>query len=222
MGVRASSGCGVGSPAFGLLRVATVSKGSLQTVAVAHGGLDRTYLVFRPRSIAEERPPLIVEFHGMTACAENSFLYTGWIDQAVAAGAVLVWPQSTELLGINPVSGEADPLLTSWNAGYLPVPAVAAGIDDVGFAVAIIRNLTAATGGEADAGRVYVVGHSNGAAMAQRVAYQHAEIVTAVATHSVRVPDVLYGGGVASLLCPPPVTMALIPRGAGAFLVVAT
>jgi len=109
----------------------------------------------------------------------NHQSYSGWRDVAAQDGVVVVWPQgATELAG-------ARDKVPSWNAGRC-CGAAAFGlpeIDDVGFLRKLAASV-AATHGADLASHVYWAGHSNGCAMAQRMAAEAPEIVAAVGCHA--------------------------------------
>ncbi|PYN17937.1 MAG: hypothetical protein DMD76_30320, partial [Candidatus Rokuibacteriota bacterium] len=67
----------------------------------------------------------------------------------------------------------------AWNAGTCCGQAQTAHADDVGFTLAILRDL--ARDLPLDRTRVYATGHSNGAMMAYRLAAEAAEKVAAIA-----------------------------------------
>ncbi len=68
----------------------------------------------------------------------------------------------------------------TWNAGRCCAPASAAGVDDVAFVVALLDRLE--TTYPVDVRRVYVVGHSNGAMLAQRLGCEESRRFVAVAS----------------------------------------
>ena len=130
-----------------------------------HGDLDRRYLLCQPRPEASGLP-LVVELHGRGIDPGMFDRWTGYGELAEAEGFVLAMPYA--LHGV-------------WNDGRFNGPGWSGleAVDDVGFVLAIADELIAA--GTVDAGRVYLVGMSNGAAMAGRLAWQHADRFAAVA-----------------------------------------
>jgi polyhydroxybutyrate depolymerase len=143
------------------------------------GGLRRCwYYYVSERAIDRSvNVPLIVHLHGAGGCA--SLPAVGWGTIADDAGLVVVWPQGTEhplptapgflpdflkdLLGLS---------VTCWNDGTGLFGAETAGIDDVGFLEAMLSELFFTVPVSIDVKRVYMMGHSNGATMAQRFALQ--------------------------------------------------
>jgi polyhydroxybutyrate depolymerase len=107
-------------------------------------------------------------------------------------------------------------VLLTFNAGNTCCgPAQRQGVDDVGFAVAVLADVARRT--RVDPRRVYATGHSNGAMMAYRLASERADLIAAIAPvagamslhrfspsrevpvmhiHSVDDPRALYEGGV--------------------------
>ncbi len=129
------------------------------------GGVQRAYVIVRAANIDPARPAaLVIALHGYTLTPAWMESNTGFDDEAISGGFVVVYPQ-----GIN----------NSWNAGSCCG-------HNTGDDVAFIRDLidTLVGGGGIDRSRVYVTGMSNGAAMAQRVACELADRVAAVASIS--------------------------------------
>lgn len=178
--------------AFDALQVytQTIYPGSFETKTMNMDGMDREYYIFTPKSVLEERASnpnyrerMMVEIHGLTSCAEFNPFYTKWLPIASAEGFVLVLPVGTQFDGINPLTQEFGRSISSWNAGLIDFPSALNGVDDSKFIKKIVTDMTG-PGGIADATRVFIAGHSNGAAMAQRVAYESPELFAAIATHS--------------------------------------
>jgi len=140
---------------------------------IEHGGLQRCWFTFVPKSLAANSfSPLVVDMHGWGGCAFGLSEYSGWKEKAEENGFFLAWPQGTEW------NKER-----AWNAGTRCCGGAAAeGIDDVGFIRKVVRKSAAAF--NVDLSRVYMAGHSNGCAMAQRMAAQSSDIVAAVACHA--------------------------------------
>ncbi|CAB9520345.1 depolymerase [Seminavis robusta] len=125
--------------------------------------------------------PLIVDLHGAGGCASLPSLGSGTIVDT--AGLVVAWPQGIkkplpyvpwiipelilDVLGLS---------VTSWNDGTGLFGAELAGVDDVGFLEIMIAEILARSnpdyGVNIARARIYMIGHSNGATMAQRFALQ--------------------------------------------------
>ena len=168
---------------------------------ITHGGLSRCWYTYAPISTSTSlaKVPLVIALHGTYGCA--SLPAMGWGSKAEENGFIVVWPQST---AHRPPFGP--PMeRTEWNDGGAYTEAEKAGIDDLGFIRSLIERMLLVDG-RIDANRVYLtgsrdvpnasshslttnttytlpcklIGHSNGAVMAQRVALQSSGLVAAV------------------------------------------
>ena len=116
--------------------------------------------------MADDHPPLVLQLHGRGVDPVTFDRWTGFSALADEAGFVLAMPQAV---------GEI------WNDGryhggrWRSVEEV----DDVGYLLAVVTD--ACERASADPGRVYVVGMSNGAVMAGRLACEHADRLAGVA-----------------------------------------
>lgn len=128
-----------------------------------HGGLERPYLLRLP----EPRPigpvPVVIELHGRGIPPASFDRWTGFSGMADVAGFALAMPGAIEEI---------------WSDGRGiarrgPEP------DDIGYLVDVIDDAIGRSGG--DPARVYVVGMSNGATMAGRLATERPDRITAVA-----------------------------------------
>lgn len=177
------------------------------TITLNQDGRRRSYIVHVPPGGRPAAPrALLVAFHGGGGHAAQFQSDAGLDRLADREGVVVVYPNGTGRL--------AQRLLT-FNAGkdccgY----AHDQGVDDVGFAAAVVADVSGRT--PIDRRRVYATGHSNGAIMAYRLAAERAELVAAIAPvagamsvetfrpsrpvavmhiHSVDDPRALYDGG---------------------------
>jgi polyhydroxybutyrate depolymerase len=134
-------------------------------VPLIQDGIDRPYLLQVPPTAgtAESRLPLVLELHGRGIGAETFDRMTGFGALAGEEGFVLALPSAV---------GEI------WNDGREAAPK-GRRPDDVGYLTAVIDDATARL--PIDPGRIYVVGMSNGATMAGRLACELAERIAAVA-----------------------------------------
>ena len=134
-------------------------------------GRDRFYLKYKPSGIATaSNYPLVIELHGLSACATNLYSYSGWKVKADENTFILVTPQGVS---------------RSWNAGRCcgqPREAKL-DVDDVSFLRTVARQVIEAEPG-IDPTRIYFAGHSTGCMMAQRMAIEASDLVAAVACHS--------------------------------------
>ncbi len=126
--------------------------------------LGRTYCVHLPAA-PKAGLPVVLLLHGYMSNGESQSRYFD-LDSAVdRRGFILVKPNGTP---------DASGALY-WNAGIHLVPG---GPDDVGYLTAVLRDVV--TVFSADASRIFVVGHSNGAFMANRLACARSERVAAM------------------------------------------
>ncbi|HTO13406.1 MAG TPA: alpha/beta fold hydrolase [Candidatus Binatia bacterium] len=165
----------------------------------------RTFVVHVPREDARRPWPIVVAFHGGGGNATGFQKYAGLDAIADREGFVVVYPDGT---------GRQGRRLLTWNAGGCCGSAQADGVDDVAFALAVLKRLAGDL--PLDRTRVYVTGHSNGGMLAYRVAAEASERIAAVASvagmmavtrfaparpvpvlhiHSVDDPRALYRGG---------------------------
>ena len=170
------------------------------------GSRQRTYLVHLPPGFAErEKLPALLAFHGGGGSAQGFQKYAGLDAVADREGFVVVYPDGSGRLGRR---------LLTWNAGGCCGPAREDRVDDVGYALRVLADLSRDL--PLDRTRVYATGHSNGAMMAYRLAAEAADRIAAIAPvagamqvasfqpsrpvpvlhiHSVDDPRALYAGG---------------------------
>lgn len=180
-------------------------------LALRHGGRMRTYLLHvPPRRDLDRALPLVLSFHGGGSRARDHKAWSGLDRVADRGGFLAVYPDGTGLLRRN---------LLTWNAGTCCGYAHRHGVDDVGFALAVLADVARRT--PVDHTRVYATGMSNGAMMSYRLAVEASERVAAIAPvagamvvesfaptrpvpvmhfHSVDDPRAPYGGGTGPLL----------------------
>lgn len=129
-------------------------------------GVAREYRLFVPSSVREGVPaPLVIGMHGGFGNAAQFARSSGFDDEAERGGFIAVYPQG---LGRVP----------TWNGGACCGYAARNDVDDVGFISALIDEVAA--GYPVDLGRVYAVGHSNGAIMAFRLACELSDRIAAI------------------------------------------
>jgi len=147
------------------LAAQTFSSSSPQVRYMTAGGVQRAYAIVRPAAIDPAHPaPLVIALHGYTLTSSWMESNTGFDQEGARAGFVVVYPQG---------------IRNSWNAGGCCGHNTG---NDVGFIRELIDRLVRSGG--VDPHRVFVTGMSTGAAMAQRVACELADRVTAVASVS--------------------------------------
>lgn len=149
-----SAGCGV----------STVGPGGHAGLTIVHGGMTRSYDLFVPPAHDGQTPvPLVVNFHGWTQTPADQAEFSQMNGTATERGFVVAYPAGIE---------------TSWNAGLCCGGAQSQGIDDVGFARAVVAQL--GTTLCVDERRVYATGHSNGAFLSHRLACEAADVFAAI------------------------------------------
>jgi polyhydroxybutyrate depolymerase len=173
---------------------------------VEHAGRERSYRLHVPPQRGARPLPLVLAFHGGGGNARGFQRYAGLDPLADRDGFLVAYPNgSHRWLGQR---------LLTWNAGDCCGYAAEAGVDDVGFALAVLEHVAAQV--PVDRARVYATGHSNGAMMSYRLAAEASERIAAIAPvagaaasdglparplpvlhiHSVDDPRALYAGGV--------------------------
>jgi polyhydroxybutyrate depolymerase len=130
---------------------------------IEHDGRQRTYRLFVPADIGSGYP-LVVALHGGLGSGEQFASASGYDEVAAREGFAVIYP---------------DGYRRTWNGGGCCGRAVAEDVDDVGFLVSLIEQLTQEL--PIDPERVFMTGHSNGAIMTFRVACERSDLVAAVA-----------------------------------------
>jgi polyhydroxybutyrate depolymerase len=139
-----------------------------ETITIKSGGRDRFALVHLPEH-QTTLLPVVIALHGSSSSAETLQAETGFDGTADRNEFIIVYPEGLR------INGEQ-----SWNSGECCEPATSAAVDDVAFIRDLIDHLKATY--PIDATRVFVTGHSNGAIMAQKLACQLTDRITAVAS----------------------------------------
>jgi polyhydroxybutyrate depolymerase len=170
------------------------------------GSRTRTYLVHLPPRFSERGAlPILLAFHGGGGSAQGFQKYAGLDAVADLEGFAVVYPDGSGRLGRR---------LLTWNAGGCCGSAREDRVDDVGFALRLLGDLSRDL--PLDRTRIYATGHSNGAMMAYRLGAEAADRIAAIApvagamqvaslspakplpvlhVHSVDDPRALYAGG---------------------------
>ena len=143
---------------------ATVRPPSVQHRQLTLDGQSRSYRLFVPPTLdLDHESPLVLVLHGGGNTGE-SMVQTAQFDREASAGGFLVaYPEGLE---------------RSWNAGFCCGRATVAGVDDIGFLIAMIDQVAADV--KVDSGRVFAVGVSNGAMMAYRLACERSDRIAGV------------------------------------------
>jgi polyhydroxybutyrate depolymerase len=151
---------------------ATCDTASLFTPGVHTGitvdvdGVSRSYDLFVPtRYDPTADAPLVVNFHGLFGSPSQQAEFSQFDGAAEDHGMLVAYPE-----GIG----------ASFNAGVCCGQASANGVDDVGFARALVADVSAKMC--VDPRRVYATGMSNGGHMAHRLACEAADLFAAAAS----------------------------------------
>jgi len=134
------------------------------SIPLTHDGRNRPYLLQVPRTMAAGRLPLLLELHGRGIDAAQFDRLTGFGSLADELGLVVAMPSAVAEV---------------WNDGRSHSPKWAREPDDVGYLAAVMDDVCARSA--IDSARIYVVGMSNGAVMAGRLACTLSERIAAVA-----------------------------------------
>lgn len=130
-------------------------------------GLKRCWELHIPEGKLENIP-LIIDLHGWQSSPQIHREISGFDKLALNEKVFVAWPYGIK---------------NSWNAGKKCCePASITKVDDVGFLKSLITKLV--QDNPIDVTRIYVSGFSNGCAMAQRLAVEASDLITAVACMS--------------------------------------
>jgi len=133
-----------------------------ESVKIAHQGRERRYLLHAPPS--RSRPaPLVLVFHGGSETPEHMEEISGFSALADRRGFVVAYPEAVE---------------RAWADGRNSTHAEQIGVDDVGFARAIVADISRRI--DVDRTRVYATGPSNGGIFSVRVGCEAADLVAAI------------------------------------------
>lgn len=119
--------------------------------------------------VAGQEYPLVLLLHGYGASGLVQTAYLGLGDVAVDPGAFFLAPEGT-------VDGSGRRF---WNASDACCGEGGPEVDDVAYLGGLIDDVAAAW--PVDPGQVFVIGHSNGAFMAYRLACDRADVITGIA-----------------------------------------
>ncbi|MCQ2280362.1 MAG: T9SS type A sorting domain-containing protein [Bacteroidales bacterium] len=156
------------------------------TKTINHGGTDRQYLEYVPSSYNASTPaPVLFVLHGLGDDMANMFNASGFRSIANQHGWIIVTPQALEA-NIS-LLGQTMSIGTAWNSGVSASLlgnniVINDGVDDSGLMMAILDDLIANY--NVDQSKVYVTGFSMGGFMANRLAIEHGDRITAIASVS--------------------------------------
>ncbi|MEO7363518.1 MAG: PHB depolymerase family esterase [Gemmatimonadaceae bacterium] len=138
------------------------------TFRIQFGNKNREYIIHVPVG-ASTALPLLLAFHGGGGEAAGFQHYAGLDAVSDREKFFVVYPYGT---GVFPQR------LLTWNSGECCSYGMKNNVDDVGFAISVIDDVTRRT--RVDTKRIYATGHSNGAMMSYWLAAEHAERIAAI------------------------------------------
>lgn len=163
------------------------------TKTMMWGDVERQYLEYVPTSYDASTPaPVLFVLHGLGDDMTNMFNASGFRNVANQHGWIVVTPQALD--ASVSLFGQSMSIGTAWNSGVSANVLgsniiVNDGVDDSGLMMAILDDLIAHY--NVDQSRVFVTGFSMGGFMANRLAIEHADRVTAIASVSGTVGNVV-------------------------------
>jgi polyhydroxybutyrate depolymerase len=148
-----------------------------------HEGRRRTAVIFIPKTEQVPRAgwTIVMMLHGAGGSSKNVIESTGWAELGEKEGFITIFPDGTARNEKRQQSFLGNP--QTWNSGGKQSlaagesSATAKNVDDVGFLVTLIDRVRHEC--KIDPRRIYVAGHSNGAGMAYRFAFERSDIVAA-------------------------------------------
>ncbi|MBA2544154.1 MAG: hypothetical protein H0V17_31205, partial [Deltaproteobacteria bacterium] len=111
------------------------------------------------------RAPIVLNIHGLSSSGADQAELTHMIESSNAHGFIAVHP-----------NGTGSP--RGWNGGDCCNPAAASNVDDAAFIAKVIDEVEATLCADAD--RIYAIGMSNGAFLANRLACELADRIAAI------------------------------------------
>jgi polyhydroxybutyrate depolymerase len=140
------------------------AKAQQKNESITIDGLKREFITYIPAGIRnQDKPPIIISLHGRLGTAAGQMKFADFKPIADREKIIIVCPQGID---------------RSWNDGR-GTPANAKGINDVKFIDQLITYITNTY--NADAGRIYVTGMSNGGFMTSRLACELNNRIAAIA-----------------------------------------
>lgn len=147
-------------------------KGQSTGYELVVGGINRSYIVYKPMVPDTKKIPLMIVLHGGTGNAVHMEKVTGMNDVADTGQFIVAYP--------NGIGGRFafNKDRRTWNAGRCCGQAVKQNVDDVVFIKKLIEDINSRF--SIDTRRVYVTGMSNGAMMAYRLACEIPDKIAAI------------------------------------------
>lgn len=153
---------------------ALAESGRTESISLYVDGAVRSALVRRPATPSSAKAPLVLALHGSDGSAADLERITGYDEVADREGFFVVYADGL------PIDIGAGFVSRSWNSGECCEPATSAQVDDVSFLATLLDMVLRRY--PVDASRIFVVGHSNGAIMAQLVACRLADRLAGIAS----------------------------------------
>lgn len=155
-----------GAPPSDCANASLFEPGMTNGITVDVDGVERTYDLFVPTGYDATTPtPLVLNFHGLLGSPSQQVDFSQFNGAAESHGMLVAYPA-----GIG----------ASFNAGSCCGQAATDGVDDVGFARALVQDVALKMC--VDPRRVYATGMSNGGHMAHRLACEAADVFAAAAS----------------------------------------
>ena len=137
---------------------------------LSSGGKTRKFILRVPKGYDGSRAvPVVMVLHGLSGSAEAAEAYTRMADKADKEGFVAVFPD-----------GLGNPGYQGWNVGWINLTFLNPAPDDVSFLTAVLDQVEKEV--NADKSREFVVGHSNGAFMANLLGAKLGSRLAAIAS----------------------------------------
>jgi len=135
-------------------------------------GSRRYYLLHIPKHYdLSEKAPLVLVLHGAFSTPKQVEERSGFSELADREGFLVAYPS-----GAYGIFG----FLKHWNAGHCCGKAARDGIDDVGFLIEVMKDISAQF--KVDKKRIYMAGFSNGGMLTYRFAAEHTDMLAAAAS----------------------------------------
>ncbi|QDV39038.1 alpha/beta hydrolase family esterase [Tautonia plasticadhaerens] len=159
--------------------VRSVARIGRSSSTIEAGGRRWSYVVHAPRQAGGDRPlPMVLALHGSSGSGEGFLDDAGWAELAGREGVIVVAPDGLPMRPDAAPNRAVNPRI--WNSGQHPADRPRSRVDDLAFFDALLVEVAGAW--PVDPNRIYVVGHSNGGAMALRLAAERSGSFAAVAS----------------------------------------
>ncbi len=137
---------------------------------------------YLPRQyLADKKWPLLIMLHGFSGTADSEDTYLGLRFRVSLRGFILLEPEGTKMpagtLGPNGVNVGSNQF---WNATDACCDFAKTSVDDVAYILGLIKKMKSTY--RIDSSRIYIIGHSNGGFLANRLACESGKSFAAVAS----------------------------------------